>query len=71
MRSAILAVLLMSLAFVSLACKTPHEEDVTSSYRSQWTYVAADTQTTTKAARTVMERDGLTDHPFRSARSFR
>ena len=61
MRSAILAMLVTSLAFVSLACKSPHEEGVTSSYRSQWTYVAADTKTTTNAARTVLERDGLTD----------
>jgi TPP-dependent pyruvate/acetoin dehydrogenase alpha subunit len=53
--------LVTSLTFVTLACKTPHEEGVTSSYRSQWTYVAADTKTTTNAAKTVMERDGLTD----------
>ena len=61
MRSAIFAVLVTSVAFVSLGCKTPHEEGVTSSYRSQWTYVAADTNATTDAAKTVMLRDGLTD----------
>ena len=61
MRSAILAIFAISLAFVTLACQTPHEEGVKSSYRSQWTYVAADTRTTTNAARTVLERDGLHD----------
>ena len=61
MRSTTLAILATSLAFMTFACKTPHEEGVTSSYRSQWTYVAADTQATTNAAKTVMARDGLTD----------
>jgi predicted transcriptional regulator len=61
MRSAILAVFAAALALAVFGCKTPHEEGVTSSYRSQWTYVAADPRATTNAARTVMERDGLHD----------
>ena len=61
MRIAIFAMFVASLALVAFGCKTPHEEGVSSSYRSQWTYVAADPQATTNAARTVMERDGLHD----------
>ena len=45
----------------SAACQSHHEEGVTSSYRSQWTNVAADTRTTTDAAKAALEGDGLKD----------
>ena len=60
MRSAILAIL-ATLAFVTLACQSHHEEGVTSSYHSQWTEVAADTKTTTDAAKAVLASQGLKD----------
>ena len=43
------------------ACQSHHEEGVTSSYRSQWTDVNADTKTTTEAARAVLQDEGLKD----------
>ena len=61
MRSAILAILATALAPVTLACQSHHEEGVTSSYHSQWTEVAADTKTTTDAAKAVLESQGLKD----------
>jgi hypothetical protein len=61
MRSAVLAMLTTSLACVTLACQSHHEEGVTSSYHSQWTDVAADTKTTTNAAKAVLEAEGLKD----------
>lgn len=46
-----------SLAFVG--CASQHEEGVKSSYHSQWTTVAADTEETTEAAEAVLKDDGL------------
>jgi hypothetical protein len=42
-------------------CQSRKEPGVTSSYRSQWTTVSADTRTTTEAARAVLESQGLKD----------
>jgi hypothetical protein len=47
------------LAFGPLACESSKEPGVTSSYRSQWTTIAADTKATTDAARAVLESEGL------------
>jgi Zn-dependent membrane protease YugP len=58
---AIAAALALALlvALGPAACPSKHEPGVSSSYRSQWTTVAADTQATTEAARTVLESEGL------------
>lgn len=52
-------VALGSAAFIG--CASKHEEGVTSSYRSQWTMVAADTMATTEAAKAVLSDRGLKD----------
>jgi len=44
-----------------MGCASRHEEGVKSDYRSQWTTVAAGTQATTVAARSVLEERGLKD----------
>lgn len=53
----VLAIALGSAGFVG--CASQHEEGVKSSYHSQWTKVAADTEATTNAARAVLEDRGL------------
>lgn len=50
---------LASTLFVG--CASKHEEGVTSSYRSQWTDVMADTKMTTDAAKDVLMSEGLKD----------
>jgi hypothetical protein len=47
------------VAVMAAGCSSSKEEGVTSSYRSQWTMVGADTRTTTEAARAVLEEQGL------------
>jgi hypothetical protein len=59
MRIAIALMVGSLLGLVSTACQSHHEEGVTSSYHSQWTNVAADTKTTTDAAKSVLESEGL------------
>jgi hypothetical protein len=41
------------------ACKSHHEEGVTSDYVTQWTTVNANTQATTDTAKRVLEEEGL------------
>lgn len=52
-----LVVSMGALAFVG--CASSKEEGVKTSYRSQWTQVAADTVVTTDAAKAVLEDRGL------------
>lgn len=61
MRVAIAGLVAALLGLGSAACQSHHEQGVTSSYRSQWTDVAADTKTTTDAAKAVLETEGLKD----------
>ncbi len=61
MRNAAILFASMMLALVLSACQSKHEEGVTSSYRSQWTSVSADTKATTDAAEAVLEEEGLKD----------
>lgn len=49
------------LAAAIFGCASHHEEGVKSDYRTQWTQVAADTKTTTAAARSVLEASDLKD----------
>ncbi len=56
---AMFAGLCLAVGFVGTGCASKHEEGVTSSYRSQWTSVAADTKVTTDAAKAVLEAEGL------------
>jgi hypothetical protein len=51
----------VALALLLIGCKSSHEEGVKSSYRSQWTPVAANTQVTTDAAKAVLTNEGLQD----------
>ncbi len=44
-----------------IGCASRHEQGVKSNYRQQWTAVAADTKTTTEAARAVLEERELID----------
>src|SRR3982750_3571902 len=43
----------------AIGCKSTHEEGVKSDYRTQWTDVAADTKTTTEAAKAVLGTQDL------------
>ena len=47
--------------FALSACQSTHESGVKSSYRTQWTKVAADPKKTTEAASAVLAQDGLKD----------
>ena len=51
--------LIASIVFT--ACKSKHEEGVTSDYHAQWLNVSADTTTTTEAARSVLADEKLKD----------
>jgi hypothetical protein len=60
MRNPILmAVVALGMSLVG--CESHHESGVKSDYRTQWTNVAADTQTTTDAAKSVLMDEGLRD----------
>jgi|tagenome__1003787_1003787.scaffolds.fasta_scaffold17759422_1 Zn-dependent membrane protease YugP len=63
MRSVLSAVVVVvTLAASALwlsACKSSHEEGVSSNYMTQWTTVNANTQTTTDTAKRVLEQEGL------------
>jgi hypothetical protein len=57
-----IAVLAAAMLYIgSASCQSHHEEGVTSSYHAQWTNVAADTKTTTDAAKAVLEGESLKD----------
>ena len=47
------------ISLVLAGCQSTKEPGVTSSGRSQWAMVGADTKTTTEAARVVLEEAGL------------
>lgn len=49
------------LLVLSIGCASRHEKGVRSDYRTQWTNVNADTQTTTEAAEAVLEEHDLKD----------
>jgi hypothetical protein len=63
MRSALSAVVVVLVVAGSAlwlsACKSSHEEGVSSNYMTQWTTVNADTQTTTNIAKRVLDEEGL------------
>ncbi len=61
MKKIFAAAVLAVSAMAFTGCASKHEEGVTSSYRSQWTDVNADTARTTDAAKSVLEADGLKD----------
>lgn len=61
MRNTLIVAAALTLGLALSACQSKHESGVKSSYRSQWTSVAADTAATTSAARTVLEEEGLRD----------
>jgi hypothetical protein len=54
MKSTVAAAALFLGAMSFVGCASRHEEGVTSSYRSQWTKVNANTEDTTKAAEAVL-----------------
>ncbi len=53
------AAVALALAAGLSACASKHEPGVTSNYRSQWTSVAADVPTTTRAAEAVLNDEQL------------
>jgi hypothetical protein len=59
--SLVLALALLAAGMFATACQSSHEEGVKSDLHSQWTDVAAGTETTTEAARAVLEEQGLRD----------
>lgn len=59
MKKMIAAAVLAVSAISFVGCASKHQEGVKSTYRSQWTPVAADTAKTTDAAKAVLEADGL------------
>jgi hypothetical protein len=61
MKGAVALLIGVAAALGSFACQSHHEEGVTSSYHSQWTDVAADTRTTTEAAKAVLESQSFKD----------
>ena len=56
----------LMFGMVLIGCQSHHEEGVKSDYHTQWTMVAADTQTTTEAAKSVLMDEGLRDVQTRS-----
>jgi hypothetical protein len=54
-----LAALTLFAFLMSAGCNSTHEKDVSSTMRKQWTDVAANTKTTTDAAKSVLEAEGL------------
>ena len=61
MKTALVSAVALCLAMGLWACKSHHEEGVTSSYMSQWTTVNANTTATTDAAKAVLTEMGLQD----------
>lgn len=59
MKTILAAAVLAVTAATFVGCASKHKDGVTSSYRSQWTDVAADTVKTTEAAKAVLESEGL------------
>lgn len=59
MRTAVAALVLGLGTMTFVGCASRHEEGVTSTYRSQYEDVAADTKTTTQAAEAVLNDMGL------------
>jgi hypothetical protein len=51
----------VALLALTVGCASKHASGVKSDYRSQWTKVAADTQQTTDAAKSVLEEHALKD----------
>src|SRR4051794_8092466 len=51
----------ITLLAVTVGCASKHESGVKSNYHSQWTKVAANTATTTDAAKAVLESHSLKD----------
>jgi len=51
----------ITLLAVTVGCASKHESGVKSNYHSQWTKVAANTTTTTDAAKAVLESHALKD----------
>lgn len=49
----------LALAALLIGCKSTTQDGVKSSYRSQWTPVAANTEATTDAAKDVLTTEGL------------
>src|SRR4051812_40790223 len=49
------------LGLVFVGCSSTHEEGVNSNMRKQWVNIAADTETTTEAAKAVLTEEGLKD----------
>lgn len=54
-----LAALVLTAYLMATGCASRHESGVKSNLHSQWTDVAADTETTTDAAKTVLTDEGL------------
>ena len=61
MRRLALVMTCVAVLCVAFACKSAHEEGVTSSIRSQWTDVNADPKAATDAANAVLMEEGLKD----------
>jgi Zn-dependent membrane protease YugP len=61
MKYALVAIAAIGLGLVTGACKSSHEEGVKSNYMEQWTDVNANVETTTDAAKSVLETEGLKD----------
>ena len=69
MRRLALVMTCVAVLCVAFACKSAHEEGVTSSIRSQWTDVNADAEKATEAANAVLMEEGLKDVKY-SATSY-
>lgn len=54
-----LAALVLTAYLMATGCQSSHESGVKSNLHTQWTDVAADTEATTEAAKTVMTDEGL------------
>jgi hypothetical protein len=61
MKSFVVVSLIGIVALAFAGCASKHEKGVSSSYKSQWVNVKADTVKTTNAAKAVLEAEGLKD----------
>jgi hypothetical protein len=66
MKHLVLAVMCATILCITFACKSAHEEGVTSSILSQWTDVNADPKAATEAANAVLMEEGLKDVKYSS-----